>query len=62
MVRNMVGTLVRIGVGEAGPEWVTELLAGRDRKLAGMTAPAAGLSLVAVHYPASFGLPGSATG
>lgn len=57
MVRNIVGTLVWIGRGEAGPDWVLELLAGRDRKLAGMTAPAAGLTLTAVDYPARLGLP-----
>ncbi len=62
MVRNIVGTLVRIGIGEAAPDWVAALLAGRDRKLAGITAPAAGLSLISVHYPAAFGLPASATG
>lgn len=62
MVRNIVGTLVRIGTGEAPPDWVAELLASRDRRLAGMTAPAMGLSLVSVRYPASFGLPACATG
>lgn len=62
MVRNIVGTLVRVGLGEATPDWIGDLLAGRDRKLAGMTAPAAGLSLVSVCYPGSFGLPASAMG
>lgn len=62
MVRNIVGSLVRVGLGEAAPDWLGELLAGRDRKLAGMTAPAAGLSLVSVRYPSAFGLPASATG
>ena len=57
MVRNIVGTLVRIGKGEADPQWVVDLLAGRDRKLAGMTAPAAGLTLVSVHYPERCGVP-----
>ncbi|UCG71296.1 MAG: tRNA pseudouridine(38-40) synthase TruA [Chromatiales bacterium] len=62
MVRNMVGTLVRVGLGEAANHWIGELLAGRDRKLAGMTAPAVGLTLVSVCYPPAFGLPDSATG
>jgi tRNA pseudouridine38-40 synthase len=57
MVRNMLGTLVRIGRGEAEPVWVRDLLAAQDRKLAGMTAPAAGLTLMAVRYPSVFGLP-----
>jgi len=50
MVRNLVGTLVEIGRGAAAPQWVSELLAGRDRTLAGPTAPAHGLSLVRVLY------------
>ena len=62
MVRNIVGTLVRVGTGEASPEWIVELLASRDRKLAGMTAPAAGLSLVTVRYPERFGLPAGLAG
>lgn len=57
MVRNMLGTLVRIGRGEAEPVWVRDLLVARDRKLSGMTAPAAGLTLTAVRYPSVFGLP-----
>jgi tRNA pseudouridine38-40 synthase len=57
MVRNIVGTLVRIGVGDAEPDWATALLASRDRRLAGMTAPAAGLALVSVTYPPAFSLP-----
>lgn len=57
MVRNLVGTLVRIGRGEERVEWAAELLAGRDRRLSGMTAPAWGLTLVAVDYPDEFDLP-----
>jgi tRNA pseudouridine38-40 synthase len=57
MVRNLVGSLVEIGRGERPPGWLAEVLAGRDRRLAGMTAPAAGLYLAAVHYPESCGLP-----
>ncbi len=60
MVRNLVGTLVRIGRGEERPQWAAELLEGRDRRLSGMTAPAVGLTLTAVHYPAGFGLPTAA--
>ncbi len=50
MVRNMVGTLVEVGNGRRTPEEFRAVLAGRDRKRAGMTAPAHGLFLVAVHY------------
>ena len=57
MVRNLVGSLVAIGQGRHPPEWIAELLANRDRRLAAPTFPAAGLYLVAVHYPARWGLP-----
>lgn len=57
MVRNIVGTLVRVGRGERDPGWVRRLLAARDRRLSGMTAPACGLTLMAVRYPPRFGLP-----
>ncbi len=56
MVRNLVGSLVRIGSGEADVEWIGELLAARDRKVSGITAPAAGLTLTCVGYP-DFALP-----
>jgi tRNA pseudouridine38-40 synthase len=51
MVRNVVGTLVEVGLGRRPAEWVTEVLAGRDRRLAGPTAPAHGLHLLRVLYP-----------
>lgn len=57
MVRNIVGVLVRIGRGDAGPDWATQVIAGRDRTLAGVTAPAGGLYLTDVQYPAEFALP-----
>ena len=50
MVRNVVGTLVQVGRGELTPASLRDLLAGRDRTLAGATAPAHGLTLVAVRY------------
>ena len=50
MVRNLVGTLVEVGRGKRTPEEFSRILAGRDRKSAGMTAPAHGLYLLAVHY------------
>ena len=56
MVRNIVGSLVEIGCGERPVEWLQELLEVRDRKLAGITAPAAGLILMRIQYPAHFGL------
>ena len=50
MVRNLVGTLVDVGKGRFTPEEFSAILAGRDRTRAGMTAPAHGLYLAAVHY------------
>jgi tRNA pseudouridine38-40 synthase len=51
MVRNIVGSLVEVGLGRRPARWVTEVLAGRDRRRAGPTAPAHGLYLLRVLYP-----------
>lgn len=50
MVRNIVGTLVRIGMGKRPPADMERILLSRDRHLAGATAPAHGLFLVEVQY------------
>jgi tRNA pseudouridine38-40 synthase len=50
MVRNLVGTLVEVGKGRVTPEDFQRILHSRDRRQAGMTAPARGLTLVAVGY------------
>jgi tRNA pseudouridine38-40 synthase len=50
MVRNIVGTLVEVGRGKHSPEWIDELIAARNRDLAGQTAPAHALFLVRVDY------------
>ena len=50
MVRNIVGTLLLVGKGEITPTRFEEILAARDRRWAGPTAPACGLSLVEVSY------------
>ena len=57
MVRNITGVLLEIGQGRRTPEWAREVLEGRDRTLGGVTAPANGLTLVAVEYPAEFAVP-----
>jgi tRNA pseudouridine38-40 synthase len=51
MVRTIVGSLVQVGRGRRPPRWIPEVLAGRDRRRAGSTAPAHGLFLVSVRYP-----------
>lgn len=50
MVRNLAGTLVEIGMGRKSPLWIDEILEGKDRSLAGKTAPPQGLYLIAVKY------------
>jgi tRNA pseudouridine38-40 synthase len=57
MVRNIVGSAVKVGEGERPIEWIGDILGGRDRRLAGPTAPADGLYFVDVTYPAEFALP-----
>jgi tRNA pseudouridine38-40 synthase len=50
MVRITVGTLIEIATGRRPPDDIPAILASRDRKRAGYTAPAAGLALVGVRY------------
>jgi tRNA pseudouridine38-40 synthase len=57
MVRNIVGSLLRVGVGLEPVSWMQAVLAAKDRREAGMTIPAAGLSLTKVNYEAHFALP-----
>lgn len=51
MVRNLVGTLVDVGRDRLSPGALVELLASRQRSLAGPTAPAHGLCLEQIRYP-----------
>ena len=51
MVRNIVGSLVRVGRRDEDVGWIQEIRESRDRKVSGMTAPAAGLTLTGVEYP-----------
>lgn len=57
MVRNIVGTLLAIGRGDAEPGWVAQLLVNRDRSAAGVTASARGLYLAGVDYDPAVGIP-----
>jgi tRNA pseudouridine38-40 synthase len=57
MVRNIVGSLVYVGAGRQKPQWLRELLAGRDRTKAAPTFAAAGLYLSNVRYDVKYALP-----
>jgi tRNA pseudouridine38-40 synthase len=50
MVRNIVGTLVDVGLEKTTPAEFKDILDSKDRSLAGVTAPAQGLKLVKVNY------------
>ncbi|MEH6823139.1 MAG: tRNA pseudouridine(38-40) synthase TruA [Motiliproteus sp.] len=62
MIRNFAGVLMKIGAGEAEPEWARQVLDARDRRQGGVTAPPFGLYFVDVKYPAEHGLPESELG
>lgn len=57
MIRNIMGTLVYIGLGRQQPEWVDDLLEHGDRRRAAPTFAADGLYLAGVEYPDQFALP-----
>ena len=57
MVRNIAGSLLAVGSGEAPASWIEQLLQARDRRLAAATAAAEGLYLARVAYPPAFGIP-----
>jgi tRNA pseudouridine38-40 synthase len=50
MCRGIVGTVTQAGLGKFPAEEITKMLANKDRRLAGMTAPARGLVLWKVSY------------
>lgn len=60
MVRNLAGFLIAVGRGDRTPESAAAVLASGDRTLNAATAPAPGLYLWHVAYPAAFALPDDA--
>ena len=52
MVRNLVGAAVCVGEGRFPKEWMTEILAGKERVADSYVFPAQGLTLTQVDYPA----------
>ena len=57
MVRNIAGSLMAVGRGEQGGDWIADLLAAGNRNLAAPTAPAAGLYFLYADYEAQYKLP-----
>lgn len=57
MVRNIAGSLMRVGQEIETIDWIKEVLNAKNRCLAGMTAQAGGLYFVDVDYPEQFGIP-----
>jgi tRNA pseudouridine38-40 synthase len=57
MVRNIAGLLLPIGEGKWEVDAVARVLAARDRRASGMTAPAGGLYFQGADYAPEFALP-----
>ena len=62
MVRNLIGSLLEVGYGNRPAEWFAEVLASRDRRKAGPTAPPHGLYLLRVLYAADLSPAGEEPG
>lgn len=50
MVRNIVGTVVDVGLGKIPPVDIKTIVEAKNRKIAGITAPPQGLYLQQVYY------------
>jgi tRNA pseudouridine38-40 synthase len=57
MVRNLVGSLLKVGAGFKDAGWLLEVLSARSRRVAAETAPADGLYLIKVLYPEPYVFP-----
>ena len=57
MVRNIIGCLVYVGKGKHPPQWMREVLEGRERSLAAPTFAPDGLYLRRVTYDVKWELP-----
>ena len=57
MIRNIMGCLVAVGQGKHPPEWISEVLAARDRDAAAPTFSPDGLYFLGPRYDAHWGLP-----
>lgn len=59
MVRNIAGSLIAVGAGDRPVDWLQQVLLGKDRAQAGVTAPPNGLHLCGVGYEPGIDLPDS---
>jgi tRNA pseudouridine38-40 synthase len=57
MVRNIAGSLMKIGRGLKDPSWMLSVLEAKSRRAAAETAPAEGLYLCKVFYPEPYIFP-----
>jgi tRNA pseudouridine38-40 synthase len=57
MVRNLIGSLIYVGSGRHAPEWLADVLEGRDRADAAPTFMPDGLYLARIEYDEAWGLP-----
>lgn len=57
MVRNIMGSLIQVGNGNQQPQWMEQILQGRDRSIAAPTFMPDGLYLARVDYDPKWGLP-----
>ncbi|QJC35971.1 tRNA pseudouridine(38-40) synthase TruA [Enterobacteriaceae endosymbiont of Donacia cincticornis] len=57
MVRNIIGSLIEIGIGRKKENWLLELIKIKDRTKAAITVKPNGLFLIEVKYPKHFGIP-----
>jgi tRNA pseudouridine38-40 synthase len=57
MVRNIMGSLIAVGIGRQAPGWVGEVLAARDRSAAAPTFAAEGLYFVGPYYDQRHAIP-----
>ena len=57
MIRNIMGCLVAVGQGRHTPQWMTQVLQARSRKVAAPTFCADGLYFLGPRYAAQWGLP-----
>ena len=62
MVRNIAGSLMVVGQALQPVSWIKEVLDAKNRCVAGITGPSAGLYFVDVDYPNEFDLPKSKLG